>query len=233
MPNIAVVDDDRSMNAKLKGLLEQIDGAVVFQAYSLEEAGRLISKGQFDLLVLDIDLGSSVEGRLGGMTLLREYGAQMTTIIVSGVPEAHVHQDIALTQLKAFEFINKPMRETDFIHKVRHALTFGVSAENQAAASAKEWPKDLTVQAHPRAPNLEWKGKPVPLTQTELGLTYALAAKAGSTVTHAELEDALKTGTSIAAHIANVRKRFREIDPIFDQVGTTPGKGYFWKADAT
>lgn len=231
MPNIAVVDDDRSMNAKLKELLDQIDGAVVFQAYSFEEAERLISRGAFDLLVLDIELGSTIEGRLGGMTLLRRYGAHMTSIIVSGVPEAHIHQDFALTQLKAFEFINKPIRETDFIHKVRHALCFGVSAEMQAAASAKGWPKDLTVQAHPRAPNLDWKGRPVALTATELALTYALASQASSTVTHSELEDALKTGTSIAAHIANVRKRFRAVDPEFDQIGTNPGKGYFWKAD--
>lgn len=232
MPKIAVVDDDRSMNAKLKELLDQIDGAVVFQAYSFEEAERLIPGGEFDLLVLDIELGTTLSGRLGGMTLLRKYGAQMTTIIVSGVPDANVHQDIALTQLKAFEFINKPIRETHFIHKVRHALSFGVSAELQAAASAKDWPRDLTVQAHPRAPNLDWKGKAVALTATELGLTYALASQAGSTVTHAELEDALKTGTSIAAHIANVRKRFRAVDQDFDQIGTNPGKGYFWKADA-
>ncbi|MGE8450069.1 MAG: response regulator transcription factor [Pseudomonadales bacterium] len=231
MPKIAVVDDDRSMNAKLKELLDQIADAVVFQAYSYEEAERLISGGEFDLLVLDIELGTTVEGRLGGMTLLRQYGAEMTTIIVSGVSEVHVHQDIALTQLKAFEFITKPIRDADFIHKVRHALSFGVSAELHDAASTKDWPIDLTVQAHPRAPNLDWKGKPVALTATELSLTYALASQAGSTVTHAELEDALKTGTSIPAHIANVRKRFRVVDPDFDQIGTNPGKGYFWKAD--
>lgn len=232
MPKIAVVDDDQSMNAKLRALLEQLDGSVVFQAYSLDEAERLISNNSFDLLVLDIDLGGTVEGKLGGMKLLRTFGTHTTTLIVSGIPEAHIHQDIALTQLKAFEFINKPIRDIDFMHKVRHALTFGVSAETQAAAATKDWPKDLKIQEHPRAPNLAWKGQPVALTSTELGLTYALAGKAGVTVTHAELENALKTGTSIAAHIANIRKRFREIDPTFEQIGTNPGKGYVWKLDA-
>ncbi|MOA55294.1 hypothetical protein D3C78_1790590 [compost metagenome] len=69
------------------------------------------------------------------------------------------------------------------------------------------------------------------LTSTELAITYALAAKAGSTVTREELEYALKSGTTIAAHIGNTRKRFRAVDDNFDQIGTTPGKGYFWKLD--
>ncbi len=151
MPKIAVVDDDRPTNEKHRKMLEEIAGAVVFQAFTLEEAERLIAPGGFDLLVVDIDLGGTIEGKLGGMKLLREYGSQMTTLIVSGVPEAHIHQDIALTQLKAFEFINKPIRPTDFMHKVRQALSFGVSASTQAAAAALEWPKDLKVQPPPRA----------------------------------------------------------------------------------
>lgn len=80
MPKIAVIDDDRSMNAKLKGLLEEIEGAVVFQAYTLAEAQQLIEQNDFDLLVVDIDLGGTLEGKLGGMTLLREHGSRMTTI---------------------------------------------------------------------------------------------------------------------------------------------------------
>lgn len=232
MPKIAVVDDDRPTNEKHRKMLEEIAGAVVFQAFTLEEAERLIAPGGFDLLVVDIDLGGTIEGKLGGMKLLREYGSQMTTLIVSGVPEAHIHQDIALTQLKAFEFINKPIRPTDFMHKVRQALNFGVSASTQAAAAALEWPKDLKVQPPPRAPNLTWKGRPVVLTATELTITYALAGKAGTIVTHDELEEALKSGTSPATHIGNTRKKFRYIDPTFDEIATSPGKGYFWKPDA-
>jgi len=232
MPKIVVVDDDRATNEKHRLMLEEIEGAVVFQAFTLTEAERLIAPGGFDLLVLDIDLGGTIEGQLGGMTLLRQYGSQITTIIVSGIPEAHIHQDIALTQLKAFEFINKPIRATDFMHKVRHALTFGVSASTQAAVSSLEWPKNLKVQPPPRAPNLTWKGLPVTLTATELAITYALAGKAGTTVTHEELEEALKTGTSPATHIGNTRKKFRYVDPTFDEIATSPGKGYFWKPDA-
>ncbi|GAB2810685.1 response regulator transcription factor [Comamonas piscis] len=231
MPKIAVVDDDRSMNDRLAELLKQVDHAQVSQAYTLSEAEQLISGAEFDLLVVDIDLGSTVEEKLGGMKLLRQYGSTMTTLIVSGIPEAHIHQEIALSQLKAFEFLNKPIRDIDFMHKVRHALSFGVSAETQAAAGAKNWPKHLEIQPAPRAPNLSWKGKAVPLTSTELAITYALAAKAGTTVTREELENALKSGTTIAAHIGNTRKRFRSIDEHFEQIGTTPGKGYFWKSD--
>ena len=232
MPKIAVVDDDRSTNARLAGLLGQIEDALISQAYSLDEAERLISQGCFDLLVVDIDLGNKVEEKLGGMHLLRQYGAKMTTLIVSGIPEAHIYQELALSQLKAFEFLNKPIRDVDFLHKVRHALSFGVSAEAQAAVGAKNWPKYLEVQPAPRSPNLSWRGQAVPLTSTELAITYALASKAGSTVTHAELEEALKSGTTITAHIANTRKRFRAVDSDFDQIGTTPGKGYYWKSDA-
>ncbi len=231
MPQIAIVEDDPATNNKHFEMLSTIEGAVIHQAYSLQEAEALIAPGGFDLLVIDIDLGGDTQGQMAGLKLLSTYGGQMTTIIVSGMPEENLHT-IAL-HLKAYEFIAKPVRPMDFENKVKHALAFSSSAAAKAPTFEAVWPEGLCPDRE-RPPNFLWKGKPVSLTITELTIVHCLAMRPGETVAYGKLAAAMKTGDSpraLSTHVSGVRKKFAGSDSNFDRIVANPSKGYYWKAD--
>lgn len=227
MARIAVVEDEVATNNKYRALLETLAGVQVCQAYSYDEALRLIRAGELDLLLIDIDLGGPVKGQLQGFELLREFGRDIFAIIVTGMPEQNLHS-MAL-QLKAWDFIRKPVEDVDLLNKVQHALEFST---NGGGRQAEAWPVGLEKEAQ-RPPHVLWRTRPVSLTLTELTIVHCLADRAGETVSHDRLAAAMKTGNSpraLAQHIAGVRRRFRDVDPGFDEIETDPGTGYRWKS---
>lgn len=230
MPKIAIVEDDAATSDRHRKILEGIPDAVIFQAANYSEAVRLISPGGFDLLVVDIDLGANIPGELEGFNLLRDFGTKMTTIIVTGMPEQNL-KTIAL-QLKAFEFIAKPVHPLDLLNKANHALGFGNSPAGNLPGTFA-WPSGLELDRQ-RPPHLLWKHKPVHLTLTELTIVHALALQPGKTVETRKLSNAMKTGDAKAlpSHILGVRKKFLAVDPTFDRIEPDPGLGYLWKPDA-
>lgn len=230
MPKIALVEDDAATSSRHQKILEQIADAVIYTAANYQEAVRLIGPGGFDLLVVDIDLGANVPGELEGLNLLRDFGTEMTTIIVTGMPEENL-RTIAL-QLKAYEFIEKPINALDLLNKANHALGFGNSPAGNLQGSFS-WPSGLEMDLH-RPPHLLWDRKPVHLTLTELTIVHALALQPGKTVETRKLSNAMKTGDAKAlpSHILGVRKKFLAADKAFDRIQSDPGLGYFWKQDA-
>ncbi len=230
MPKIAIIEDDAAVNESHRQMLAFLPDAEIHQAYSLEEARRVITPGGFDLLILDIDLGGS-DGQKAGLELLSEFGKEMTSIVVSGVAETNLHQ-ISL-RLKAFEFIRKPADPLDFQNKVRHALAFGGTAAGHAAEQGHLFPKGLTVDPS-RPPNILWRGKPVSLTLTELTIVHTLIASIGETVDYSELQELMKSAVSpraLSSHMVNLRKKFRETDKTFNRIKTAAGDGFRWKSE--
>ncbi|WP_431049996.1 response regulator transcription factor [Roseateles sp. L2-2] len=230
MPRIAVIEDDRAMNQLHYEMLAQIEDVELHQAFNTAEARALLASTEFDLLVLDIELEPGGPSPKGGISLLSEYGSTTPVIIVTGMPEENLHE-IAL-DLKAFEFVRKPVSRVDFLNKVRHALAFRDIYKSKR--SDDSWPTYLEVDPS-RKPQLIWRGKQIYLSNTELCIVYLLAETVGKTVEYEKFFDALKTGQServVQQHISNLRKAFVEVDPGFDRIMTNPMKGYFWKADA-
>jgi DNA-binding response OmpR family regulator len=232
MPRIAVIEDDRAMNELHYEMLRQIDDVEIHQAFNTAEARALLASIEFDLLVLDIELEPGGASPKGGISLLSEYGSKTSVIIVTGMPEQNLHE-IAL-DLKAFEFVRKPVSRADFLNKVRHALAFRDLQIYKSTRSADYWPVHLEVDPA-RKPQLTWRGKSIYLSNTELCIVYMLAEAVGKTVEYEQFANALKSGQServVQQHISNLRKAFAEVDSEFDRIATDPMKGYFWKANA-
>ncbi len=231
MPKIAVVEDDHALNDQHREMLSQIPNADIHQAYSTIEARTLIAQGDFDLLVLDIELEPGTASPRGGFDILIEYGSRMSIIIVTGMPEPNLHE-IAI-KLKAFEFVRKPVNTVDFMNKVQHALGFRSSEAIRESRLQQSWPEGLSIDAT-CPPNVLWRGSPVNLTMIELTMVHTLAQQLGRTVTYQKLAAALKSGSSsrvVNQHMSGVRGKFAEVDRAFDRIGTDPGKGYFWATD--
>ena len=232
MPKIAVIEDDRAMNQLHADMLSQISGAEIHQAFSTTEARALLTSSEFDLLVLDIELEPGGPSPKGGISLLSEYGAKTPVIIVTGMPEQNLHE-IAL-DLKAFEFVRKPISQADFLNKVRHALAFRDLQIYRSTRAADSWPAHLEVDAN-RKPQLTWQKKSINLSNTELSIVYMLAETPGKTIEYEKFAKALKSGQTervVQQHVSNIKRTFVEVDPNFDRIANDPMKGYFWKVDA-
>lgn len=87
-----------------------------------------------------------------------------------------------------------------------------------------------------------WRGKPVPVTGTELKMLHLMIHRPGEPVSYRELYDLVHgpgfmAGKGHAGYRANVRafikrirRKFRDVDEGFDAIGNDPGTGYIWRA---
>src|SRR5450759_1778707 len=106
MPKIAIIEDDQATNDRLKGLVKSLEGTEVFQAFDRASAELLIASRQFDLVIVDIELGQGPKDKYGGLGILSSLGDKRTvTLVVSGMPEQNL-PDVAIS-LRAYDFIGK------------------------------------------------------------------------------------------------------------------------------
>jgi DNA-binding response OmpR family regulator len=230
MPHALVVDDDTVINAYMADLLRQLPGMDVTTAFDRAGALALIETTTFDVAIVDVDLGPEPQrptNKYAGLSLLQVLGQRKTpTLIVSGV-DAEIIPDIALS-LDAYDFVSKPMRDSDLLNKVRHAL----DAKEDSSQGA---PMALATSSLTRNPAKSlgwlWKGSPVRLTMTHSRLVQVLVESAGKTVLKSALLKQLPTAVADSAlmtHISTIRARFKDVDPEFAAIETVPAKGYVW-----
>ena len=80
-----------------------------------------------------------------------------------------------------------------------------------------------------------WKGEPVRLTVTEFLILQSLATRPGYVKSRDQLMDAAYEDQvyvddrTIDSHIKRLRKKFRELDDVFDSIETLYGVGYRYK----
>lgn len=229
MKRIAIIEDVREDSDFLKALIENSFEVHIEQAFNKAEAEALLEGGKFDLVIMDIELGSGVKNRYAGLGLLSDIRATWPTLVVSGMPEDNL-RNLALT-LHAYDFIAKPVDERDLINKVEHAFEwYKVDASNDLAAK-NGLPEGLTADPHRKNKYL-WRNKPVALTMTQLSIVQCLIEKPGAVVDTRSLLKNLKSGMSskaIATQISNIRSQFREVDKEFDHINNEQGRGYYWK----
>lgn len=76
-----------------------------------------------------------------------------------------------------------------------------------------------------------WKGQRVSITLTQYWMLQELALRPGHTKSPSKLmsvANMVVEPNTIAANIKSIRKRFKEIDPVFDQIKAEYGVGYRW-----
>ena len=186
--------------------------------------------------VLDLDMPA-----LDGLAFLRALKAAGIAIPVVFVTSrtAPLFEEQAL-QDGAVEFIDKArgpaiiLRRLDLVTRPRAAAP---------APPADDLPcgRLLLRRGTCRA---EWDGAEVPLTRTEFAVVERLATAQGADVAYRHIYDAIKgegfaAGTgeegyraNVRATIKRIRRKFEAIDPGFAALGSYPGFGYRWRADA-
>jgi len=114
---ILVVDDEKSILAVLKGILED-EGYGTLLAASGEEALSIINERSCDLVLLDIWLPGK-----DGVAILREIKKvrpRLPVVMMSG--HGTIETAVRSTKLGAYDFIEKPLSLEKTVLVVRHAL---------------------------------------------------------------------------------------------------------------
>ena len=117
-PHILVADDDPQMRRLIRSILER-DGYRVTEAGDGLDALESIESGQFDLMMLDIDMP-----RLDGLGVLEELRTRIKT---AGVPVVVLtartdDTEIRVLELGAQDFLSKPVQPQSLQARVKAVL---------------------------------------------------------------------------------------------------------------
>jgi len=128
MAGILIVDDEPSVLKVLSSILEQ-EGHACVCAQTAEEALDLCSSSSVDVAVVDLRLGSGMDG-LELLQHLRRRDPHLPVIMIT----AYGTVEVAVQAMKegAFDFIRKPFKMEELISTVRNALRHKQVSEGAA-----------------------------------------------------------------------------------------------------
>lgn len=232
---IALVDDDRNILASVSMALENEGYHIT--TYNDGEAGLSgILKAMPDLVVLDIKMP-----RMDGMevlTRLREH-SQIPVIFLTSKDD-EIDEVLGL-RMGADDYITKPFSQRLLIERIRSLLRRH-RLQTEAGETDKTGEKSEKITRGPLTLDdarhvCEWNGQSVNLTVTEYLLLKALALRPGHVRNRDQLidmaygENMFVDDRTIDSHIKRVRKKFKDIDPDFNNIETLYGVGYRYKED--
>ena len=116
-PTILIVDDEPGVRTALTGVLRD-EGYAVESVASGEECLDRVTRGAFDLIVLDVWL-PGMDG-LATLARLRERQVDAQVVLISG--HGNIESAVRALKLGAFDFVEKPLSLEKTVLVVRNAL---------------------------------------------------------------------------------------------------------------
>ncbi|MDD3029962.1 MAG: response regulator transcription factor [Alphaproteobacteria bacterium] len=222
--NVALVDDDRNIQASVQLALET-EGFSVKTYADGDAALRALVQQPVDVAVLDIKMP-----RMDGMELLQklkqnEATKSMPIIFLTSKDEEE--DEIVGLRSGADDYIKKPFSQRLLIERIRTLLRRDVGPSSVVTRG------DLVFDSTRHL--CTWKGAEVSLTVTEFLLVKALAQHPGHVKTRDQLMDAAYgeavcvDDRTIDSHVKRLRKKFKDVDSSFSQIETLYGVGYRYK----
>lgn len=233
MLKVAVIEDDIPTSNQLKGWIESAKtGIQVDQWFTRDDAEAAIVRENYDLVVLDIELGRE---RHAGVALINAINKSHGTpvLVVSAMP-ATIYRSI-MKALDAWDYLQKTtFAESDFIDTLLDILRAtkdrGTEKGTATPVPANELSIDPIRQSTPM-----WRGQRVNLPLTAQRILAALYKSSGRVISYEELFQVVKSGRNrdnIRKHVSTIRDAFREIDPDFDRIENVPMRGFRWTDEA-
>ena len=223
MAKILVVEDDLALSAGLCFALDEA-GHLTAAAYTCQKARQLLKTGQFDLVILDVNLPDG-----NGFDICRE--------CKSSAPERPVifltANDLERDELNGFDlgaddYITKPFRIQVLKRRVEAVLRRGTSRSGDGGFDDGFLRLDFQALTALRG------GEKLAITPNEYKLLRLLTANAGTVVTRRLLLEKLwdSGGNFIDDHTLTVtmnRLRAKIEDAGHTYIQTVRGMGYVWR----
>ncbi|KPK04766.1 MAG: chemotaxis protein CheY [Betaproteobacteria bacterium SG8_39] len=224
---IALVEDDPAIRANYSEALRK-HGYEVAAYAGREEALKAMKTRLPDLAIIDIGLGSDVDG---GFALCRDLRALSVHLPIIFLTARDSDFDVvAGLRLGADDYLTKDV-------SLPH-LTARIAALFRRSELARETqPIEERLERGPLSLDLKrfsvtWNGAPVALTLTEFWMVHALAKHPGHVKNRDQLmHDAnlVVDDATITSHVKRMRRKFQAVDTDFDAIDTVYGMGYRWK----
>jgi two-component system, OmpR family, response regulator len=225
---IAIIEDEPAIRANYAEALRRHGFEVAAYAGRAEALAALKTRLP-DLALIDIGLGSELDG---GFALCRELRALSARLPIIFLTARDSDFDIvAGLRLGADDYLTKDVSLPHLLARIaalfRRAELAGMPEEQSERLERGALLLDL------KRFSVAWRGKAVALTLTEFWMVHALAKFPEHVKSRDQLmRDAnlvVDDGT-ITSHIKRIRRKFLDADPAFDAIDTVYGMGYRWKS---
>ncbi len=227
---IAIVEDDSSIRQNYRD-------ALVSQGYEVaayEDRKRALEAFRThlpDLALLDIGLGSDVDG---GFALCRELRALSATLPIIFLTARDSDFDVVSgLRMGADDYVTKDVSLPHLFARIG-ALFRRIEAAGEAS-DAEETLVRGSLSLDVARVTASWKGRTADLTLTEFWLVFALAKHPGHVKDREALMNAAKLlvdDSTITSHIKRLRRKFEAMDSAFDRIETVYGMGYRWNPES-
>jgi DNA-binding response OmpR family regulator len=231
---VAVIEDDLPTSNQLKHWIESAKPDIcLHQWFNRDDAEAAIARENYDLVVLDIELGRE---RHAGVAIINAINKQQATpvLVVSAMP-ATIYRSI-MKALDAWDYLQKTtFEESDFIDTFLEILRAVKERklhlqQNEKAKTQATDTNDLTLDPlRQRTPI--WRGQRINLPLTAQRILTVLFTRRGQVVSYEDLYEVVKSGRNrenIRKHVSTIREAFREIDPQFESIENVPMRGFRW-----
>jgi two-component system OmpR family response regulator len=225
---IAIIEDDPAIRANYADALRKHGFEV--SAYSARaEALSAFAARLPDLALIDIGLGSDVDG---GFALCRELRAMSATLPIIFLTARDSDFDVvAGLRLGADDYLTKDV-------SLPHLMARIAALFRRVDLSNEQKPVEERLERGPLTLDLKrftvsWRATAVPLTLTEFWMVHSLARHPEHVKNRDQLmreANLVVDDGTITSHIKRIRRKFQAVDPQFDAIDTAYGMGYRWKA---
>ncbi|MCL2346101.1 MAG: response regulator [Desulfobulbus sp.] len=236
MYKVAIIEDDQPTSRQLRAwALSAAPEIEVTQWFTRDEAEAAIAREDYDLVILDIELGRDRHAGVAIINAINKVGRGTPVLVVSAMPAA-IYRGI-MKALDAWDYLQKTTFEEPefietFLDMLRAAKSRRQSAAHLASAAATAKPAGEELSIDPlRQGAPYWRGKRVNVPLTAQRILAALFARRGEVVSYDELFAVVKSGRNrenIRKHISALREAFREHDEHFDRIENVPMRGFRW-----
>ncbi len=220
---LLLIEDEPPIRRAVKHALADLADRIV-EAASGREGVDLAASWRPDLVILDLGLPD-----IAGVDVCREIRkwAQMPIVVLSA--RHSEDEKVALLNAGADDYVTKPFGLQEFAARVRAQLRRAALAALPDAGT-QVIADDVTIDLAGRT--VTRRGERIRLTPTEFEVLRTLASRAGKTITHQQIFDAVWGKAAgnpqqyLRVHITNLRRKV-ERDPANPRlIVTEPGVGY-------
>jgi two-component system KDP operon response regulator KdpE len=220
MERVLVIDDNPSIQKLVSVNLQARDYAVT-TADTGEDALRLFTPGEYDLILLDLILPG-----LGGIEVCTQIRQQSDVPII--VLSAREDEELKVRALDAGadDYVTKPFSHKELLARVRAVMRRARPAESDKLTEIRI--KDFTIDLQSRRAFVG--GTDMHLTRTEFALLAELARNVEAVLTHENLlarvwgPEYRDSSHYLHVYLGRIRKKLGpELDSLLE---TVPGVGY-------
>lgn len=219
MSRILVVEDDASVAASIRDLLER-DSYTVVSARTIAEANRALD-ASIDLVLLDWMLP---DGQ--GVDALKTWRKRTEVPVIFVTARVDVVDRVVGLEIGADDYVTKPFEGRELLARIKARL------RGKPAPPPPERLERAGVAMDLETRETRFEGRPVELTRMEQGLLRLLMEHPGRVFTRDELlnkvwgYDRAPTTRTVDAHVLTLRTKLRP-----DLIESVRGFGYRFRKD--